>query len=76
MKSALPLENERAIASLKNGSLMDGPYNDTIDVISGYYHLLADDLNEAISIAKADPRFEDGNWKIEVRPIMKVTGIN
>jgi len=76
MKSAQPLENEGAIVTLQNGSLMDGPYNETKEVISGYYHLIANDLNEAIGIAKADPRFEDGNWKIEVRPIMKVTGIN
>ena len=76
MKSAQPLENEGAIVSLKNGSIVDGPYNETKEVISGYYHLMANDLQEAIRLAKADPRFEDGNWKIEVRPIMKVQGIN
>jgi len=41
-----------------------------------YYHILANDLKEAVEIAKSDPRFEDGKWKIEVRPIMKVEGIN
>ncbi|PRX57389.1 YciI family protein [Flagellimonas meridianipacifica] len=76
MKSAQPLESEGSVVSLKNGSLVDGPYNETKEVISGYYHLMADDLQEAIRIAKADPRFEDGNWKIEVRQIMKVEGIN
>jgi len=37
---------------------------------------IAKDLEEAVQIAKDDPRFEDGNWRIEVRPIMKVEGIN
>ncbi len=76
MKSAQPLENTGTTVSWKNGSLVDGPYNETKEVISGYYHLLVDDLTEAVKIARADPRFEDGNWKIEVRPIMKVEGIN
>ncbi len=76
MKSAQPLENEGTIISLESGSVVDGPFNETKEVISGYYHLSATDLEEAITIAKADPRFEDGHWKIEIRPIMKVTGIN
>ena len=27
-------------------------------------------------LAKLDPRFEDGKWRLEIRPIMKVDGIN
>ncbi len=76
MKDAQPLEMEGSIVSFKNGNFIDGPFNETKEVISGYYHLLAEDLNEAIEIAKSDPRFEDGEWRIEVRPIMKVEGIN
>lgn len=76
MKAAQPLEMEGAIISYKNGKFVDGPFNETKEVISGYYHLLAEDLSEAIKIAKGDPRFEDGNWQIEIRPIMKVDGIN
>lgn len=76
MKAAQPLEMAGSILSLKNGSFVDGPFNETKEVISGYYHILAKDMAEAISIAKADPRFEDGDWRIEIRPIMKVEGIN
>lgn len=76
MKAAQPLEMEGSIISLKNGQFIDGPFNESKEVISGYYHLLAADLNQAIEIAKSDPRFEDGDWRIEVRPIMKVDGIN
>jgi len=76
MKSAQPLEMEGRILSYKNGKIVDGPYNETKEVISGYYHLIAKDLEEAIKITKADPRFEEGIWRIEIRPIKKVDGIN
>ena len=76
MKAAQPLEMEGSILSYNNGSFTDGPFNETKEVISGYYHIMANDLKEATDIAKADPRFEDGKWRIEIRPIMKVDGIN
>jgi len=76
MKAAQPLEMEGKIVSFKNGEFVDGPFNETKEVISGYYHLVAENLEEAIQIARSDPRFEDGEWRIEVRPIMKVEGIN
>lgn len=76
MKSAQPLEMQGSILSYENGSFTDGPFNETKEVISGYYHILAKDLKEAVEIAKSDPRFEDGKWRMEVRPIMKVDGIN
>ena len=76
MKAAQPLEMEGSIISFKNGKFIDGPFNETKEVISGYYHILAEDLSEAVKLAKSDPRFEDGDWRIEIRPIMKVDGIN
>ena len=76
MKSAQPLEMEGRILSYQNGQIVDGPYNETKEVISGYYHLVAKDLNDAIEIVKEDPRFDEGIWRVEVRPIKKVVGIN
>ncbi|WP_103068116.1 YciI family protein [Aquimarina sediminis] len=76
MKSAQPLEMKGRILSYKNGKIIDGPYNETKEIISGYYHILAKDLEEAIEITKGDPRFEEGIWRIEIRPVMKVEGIN
>lgn len=76
MTAAEPLEMEGVLVTQKNGAFVDGPFNETKEVISGYYYLLAADLNEAIELVKADPRFEDGAWRLEVRPIMKVDGIN
>ena len=76
MKAAQPLEMEGTTVSQKDGKFIDGPFNETKEIISGYYHILASGLEEAIEICKADPRFEDGAWRLEVRPIMKVDGIN
>lgn len=76
MKAAQPLENEGKMISYKNGQFTDGPFNETKEVISGYYHLLAQNMEEAVTIAQRDPRFEEGNYKIEIRPIMHVEGIN
>jgi len=76
MKAAQPLEMEGTIISFQKGDFIDGPFNETKEVISGYYHIMAEDLDDAINIAKSDPRFEDGDWRIEIRPIMKVDGIN
>lgn len=76
MIAAQPLEMEGEVISFRNGQFIDGPFNETKEVISGYYHILAENLSEAVQLAKGDPRFEDGNWRIEVRPIMTVAGIN
>ncbi|MFT6811030.1 MAG: hypothetical protein ACI9J3_003855 [Parvicellaceae bacterium] len=76
MRAAQPLEMAGKVLSYENGSFIDGPFNDTKEVISGYYHIIAEGLSEALEIAKADLRFEDGKWRIEIRPIMKVDGIN
>lgn len=76
LKDAQPLEMQGVVVSGKKGALTDGPFNESKEVIAGFYHLLANDLEEAVVIAKSDPRFEDEGWRIEVRPIMKVEGIN
>ena len=54
----------------KGGSWKEEPFNETKEVIVGYYHILADDLDEAIAIAKRNPEFEYATTaRIEVRPI-------
>ena len=76
LKEAQPLSMEGVIIGGKKNAFVDGPFNESKEVIAGFYYLKAKDLEEAVSIAKLDPRFEDAGWRIEVRPIMKVEGIN
>jgi len=70
LKGAQPLAREGKMISGKPGTFKDGPYNETKETIVGYYHILAKDMDEAISIAKRNPEFAfiKGS-KIEVRPI-------
>jgi len=68
--SAQPLVREGKIISGRKGSWNDVPFNETKEVQVGYYHILAGDMNEAVSIAKENPEFEFGTTaRIEVRPI-------
>jgi hypothetical protein len=70
LKSAQPLVREGTMISGSKGAWKEGPFNETKEVIVGYYHLLAEDLNEAVAIAKENPEFEYGTTaRIEVRPI-------
>jgi hypothetical protein len=68
--SAQPLVREGKMVFRSGGVWKEQPFNETKEVIVGYYHILAIDLNEAIAIAKQNPEFEYGmTARIEVRPI-------
>jgi hypothetical protein len=68
--SAQPLVREGKIVSRAKGSWKDIPFNESKEVIVGYYHILAKDLDEAVALAKGNPEFEYGTTaRIEVRPI-------
>jgi hypothetical protein len=76
LHSAQPLEMEGAIITSPKGKLKDGPFNETKEVIAGYFLIEANNLKEAVEIAKANPVLENENARIEVRPIKKMEGIN
>ena len=76
LKDAQPLEMEGTKISSNKGVFSETQLNKDKKVIAGYYHILAVDIDEAINIAKADPRFEEKGWEIVIRPIKKVKGIN
>ncbi|HXC04127.1 MAG TPA: YciI family protein [Bacteroidia bacterium] len=70
LKSAQPLIREGVMISGTPGAFKDGPYNESKEVIVGYYHILAKDMDEAVAIAKENPEFAFVKGaKIEVRPI-------
>ena len=77
LKSAQPLEMDSVIISGTKGKLKDGPFNESKEVIAGYFLLMADSMEEAIEIGKNNPIFESTpNARIEVRPIKVLQGIN
>jgi len=68
--SAQPLVMEGKIISGINGAWKERPFNETKEVQVGYYHILANNLEEAIEIAKGNPEFVyTATARIEVRPI-------
>lgn len=76
--AAQPIERSGKIISGKKNSWKEAAFNESPEIIGGYYHILANDLDEAIEIAKANPEFEfNADTRIEVRPIKtkeEVTG--
>ena len=76
LKGAQPLEMDGAIIHANQGTFKDGPFNETKEVIVGYFHVVAENLEEAVQIAKANPMFDDAEGSIEVRPIKQMDGIN
>jgi hypothetical protein len=74
LKNANPIDKGSRIVSENKGVLKDGPFNETKEVVAGYFHILAKDINEAVDIAKANPIFKDIPTKIEVHPMMPVGG--
>ncbi len=76
LKGAQPLELGGASIVSTNGSIKDGPFIESKEVITGYFHIVARDLDHAIEIAMANPVFEDIDAKMDIRPIKQMEGIN
>lgn len=70
LKSAQPLLREGVIISGSTESFNETPFDKTKEIQVGYYHILANDLDEAVAIAKRNPEFAFiKGAKIEVRPV-------
>jgi len=67
---AQPLIREGKMLVGSNGAWTIGPYSESKEVIVGYYHILANDIEEALAIAKDNPEFAyTTTARVEVRPI-------
>jgi hypothetical protein len=76
LKDAKPLVPEGTMVSGVKGSMHTTNMAMSNLSVAGYYYLYVDDMNEAVSIAESDPRFEDAGWSIEIRPVLVVEGIS
>jgi hypothetical protein len=76
LKGAQPLELEGAVIHGNKGVFKDGPFNESKEVIVGYFHIVAENMEEAIAIAKANPMFEDQEGTVEIKAIKQMDGIN
>jgi hypothetical protein len=53
--------------SIRDGVVTDGPFAETKEALGGYYVIEADDLDQALAIARDVPAPFGG---VEVRPVM------
>jgi len=68
--SAKPIVWSGKILYGKPSKWEETSYDETGEIISGYYHILAKDIDEATDIAKANPEFAfNENTRLEVRPV-------
>ncbi len=68
--AAQPLIREGKTISKKNGDWVENPVHAANEIQVGYYHIRAESLEDAITIAKGNPEFEYvPTASIEVRPI-------
>ncbi|HEY7828016.1 MAG TPA: YciI family protein [Candidatus Limnocylindrales bacterium] len=69
------LEPTARAVSIRRGpkgkaSVTDGPFQETKEIVGGYYLLEAPDLDEAIRLASQIPEATDSHGGVEIRPIV------
>ena len=74
LKSAAPLDTSSKTTTDGKAIIKDGPFNETKEVIAGYFHIVAENMEEAVEIAKANPIFSDIPTKIEVHLMRPIGG--
>jgi hypothetical protein len=74
LKNANPVDKGSRVITESNGVIKDGPFNETKEVVAGYFLIVAEDIDEAVGIAKANPIFKDIPTMIEVHPMMAIGG--
>lgn len=58
--------------TVKPGNVVtDGPYTEIKEFISGYIVVKAENIDEAVEIARANPIFDQVGGNIEVREVLK-----
>ena len=72
LKSASPVDKGSKLITGSRGAFTDHPFNESKEVIAGYFLVSANDMDEALKIARENPIFNDIPTKIEVHPMMPV----
>ena len=68
--AAQPMIHEGVLLSRNPSGWEAIPFNEHNEILVGYYHILADSLEEAIEIAKGNPEFTyTTTARVEVRPL-------
>jgi hypothetical protein len=71
--AAQPLVREGIVISKEKSNWVEKVISGYKEIQVGYYHILAEDMNDAMSIAKDNPEFEYvPSATIEVRPVKTI----
>ena len=65
------LPGGKLISGKAGKTVTDGPYTEGKEVVGGFFIINANDLNEAVNIAKDCPDYELGGT-VQVRQVMKI----
>jgi len=65
--AGLALEHPDTATSIRGGTITDGPFIETKEVLGGVFIIEARDLDHALSLAKMTPVVDGG---VEVRPLV------
>lgn len=74
LKTANPVDKGSRMVTESNGVMNDGPFNESKEVVAGYFLITGNDIAEAVEIAKGNPIFKDIPTKIEIYPLMAIGG--
>jgi hypothetical protein len=65
--AGLALEHPDTATAIRGGTMTDGPFIETKEMLGGMYVLEARDLDHALALAKLTPIVDGG---VEVRPLI------
>jgi hypothetical protein len=74
LRGGAPVDKGSRIITGSKGVFTDHPFNESKEVIAGYFLVTANDIDEALAIAKENPIFNDIPTKIEIHPMMPLGG--
>ena len=70
LKAAQPLVMEGTVVAGPKGIWHELPFGAKREVVVGYYHVLAKDMEDAVALARRNPEFSYGTTaRVEVRPL-------
>jgi hypothetical protein len=72
IKSAQPLDKGSRIITKSDGVIKDAPFNESKEVMAGYFLIEAATIEEAVAIARQNPIFHDITTRIEVHPVKAI----
>jgi hypothetical protein len=76
IKAAQPVDLDGIVLSVCRGAFQEERLDLNSEIIGAYYLVGAENLSDALLLAKSDPRFEDVVWTMEIHPILDAKNVS